>query len=548
MSRPHRRPVRVVTEFDSPRVLPAHVVRRWEAARLWTAESVSDVIGRDAELTRVACVVDDQRLSFAELRRWSMTVARSLAASGVTRGDRIVMQLPNCAELVVSILAAWRLGAVAVPVVPLFREHELRSVIGQSRPAAVISTSSVTGRNTVAELDAAIRTSGVHPAVRLNVRGAVTGWSTFPAVDARGEGESMGFVDAGACALILFTSGTTAEPKGVRHDSRSLLAEARSYVRAAGLTSDDVVFNPAPIAHIGAIVASVLLPWYAGVRVVLSTSWDADGASALISDEGVTFAVGAPVFLTELVSRYERPDFVGHRVRTFQTGAAATAGALLRRAEQAGVMTWRAWGMTEAPTMSYGRAVDSREHRLSTDGCVEPGSEVVAVDEFRVPLPPGVEGELRLRSPKQMLGYVAEVVGPPDPEGWVYTGDLGTVDADGWIRITGRIKDIINRGGEKFSARDVENALCEHPSIESAAVIGVPEERLGEQVAAYVTVRPGARFPGFDTLVEHMRALQVARQKFPVTIDVVDALPRTATGKTRKHDLVDRWLRDRTRA
>jgi acyl-CoA synthetase (AMP-forming)/AMP-acid ligase II len=188
------------------------------------------------------------------------------------------------------------------------------------------------------------------------------------------------------------------------------------------------------------------------------------------------------------------------------------------------------------------------EHRVSTDGCIEPGSEVVAVDEFRVPVPTGIEGELRLRSPKQMLGYVDGVVGPPDPDGWVYTGDLGTVDAEGWIRVTGRIKDIINRGGEKFSARDVENAMCEHPSIEAAAVIGVPEERLGEQVAAYVTVRPGASFPGFEAMVEHLRASQVARQKFPVTIEVLADLPRTATGKTRKHDLVERWVKDRTRS
>jgi acyl-CoA synthetase (AMP-forming)/AMP-acid ligase II len=538
----------VSSEFDSPRVLPDELIKAWEAAGLWTRESVSDVVDGDTDVDRVACVVDDQRLTFGDLRRWSTAVARYLSESGVTRGDRIVMQLPNCAELVVSVLAAWRLGAVAVPVVPLFREHELRSVITQSRPAAVISTGMFRSRTPLVELDAAIRACGIEPLARLSVSGTTIGWSTFPAIDAPGDGEQTGLVDPSACALILFTSGTTAEPKGVRHDSRSLLAEARSYVRAAGLTADDVVFNPAPIAHIGAVVATVLLPWFVGVRVVLLSSWDSDRASALITDERVTFAIGAPVFLSELVSRYEQPEFVGHRVSSFQTGAAPTAGALLRRAEHVGVITWRAWGMTEAPTISYGRPVDSVDNRMSTDGRIEPGSEVVAVNEFQIPVPAGIEGELRLRSPKQMLGYIEDVVSQSDPDGWVYTGDLGTVDADGWVRITGRIKDIINRGGEKFSARDVENALCDHPSIDAAAVIGVPEERLGEKVVAYVTVRPGASFPGFEAMIEHLRASHVALQKFPATIEILADLPRTATGKTRKHDLVEQWMHDHTRA
>jgi acyl-CoA synthetase (AMP-forming)/AMP-acid ligase II len=165
-----------------------------------------------------------------------------------------------------------------------------------------------------------------------------------------------------------------------------------------------------------------------------------------------------------------------------------------------------------------------------------------------MPVPPGMEGELRLRSPKQMLGYAEEVAGRPDPDGWVYTGDLGTIDGDGWVRITGRVKDIINRGGEKFSARDVEDALCDHPSIDSAAVIGVPEERLGEQVVAYVTVRLGASFPGFEAMIEHLRASRVAHQKFPATIEVLADLPRTATGKTRKHDLIEQWVADHTQA
>jgi acyl-CoA synthetase len=529
------------TEFDSQRKLPDEIVAAWESAGLWTTDSVSDVIGGDAAADRVALVVDDERLTLGDLDRWSTAVAHRLADGGVERGDRIVMQLRNCAELVVSILAAWRLGAVAVPVLPLFRERELQSVFRQAKPAALISTGTFRTRNLCEELDAASQVAVIEPLVRLSVAGAAARWSALPPIDAAGYVARTGFRDASACALILFTSGTTAEPKGVRHDSRSLLAEARSYLRAADLSANDAVFNPAPVAHIGALVVTVLLPWLVGLRVVLLTSWDPNCAAAVVSDERVTFAVGAPVFLSELVARYERPEFVGHRVARFQTGAAPIDGALMRRAERVGVIAWRAWGMTEAPTMSYGRARDGVDNRTVTDGCIEPGSDVVAVDEFHRPVPAGVEGELRVRSPKQMLGYIDETVTPADPDGWVHTGDLGTVDADGWVRITGRIKDVINRGGEKFSARDVENALCDHPSIESAAVIGVPEERLGEQVVAYVLVRPGASFPGYEALIDYLRTRGIARQKFPVTVDVLSDLPRTATGKIRKRELIERW-------
>lgn len=517
-------------------------------AGLWTTETVSDVIGISMDEERIACVIDGQSLTFGDLRRWSRAVAHYLGNAGVQRGDRVVMQLPNSAELVVGILAAWLLGAVPVPVVPLFREHELKTVVARAKPTAIICTEDLRSRNPLAEFASAVRASEVAELrVQLSVSGGSDGWSPFPSSDADGDGVWPGFLDAGACALMLFTSGTTAEPKGVRHNSHSLIAEARSYIRAADLTADDVLFNPAPIAHIGAIVATVLLPWVTGSRVVLTSSRDPGHVSAPVADQRVSFGIGAPVFLAELVSQYEQPDFVGHRVSTFQTGAAPPTGDLLRRANDVGVTVWRAWGMTEAPTMSYGRATDSLSERISTDGRLEPGSEAVAVDDAGSPVAPGVEGELKLSGPKQMLGYVDAASGT-DSDGWVYSGDLGTVDASGWVRITGRVNDVINRGGEKFSALEVERAICDIPSIETASVIGAPEERLGEKVVAFVTIRHGARFPGLEALTDHLRSSGIAPQKFPVAVEIVDQMPLTATGKVRKSELVERWVSDNSSA
>jgi acyl-coenzyme A synthetase/AMP-(fatty) acid ligase len=530
--------------FDRPRPLPEALIARWESSGAWSRVTVSEAIGQAPRADGSACVVDNRHYSFGALARWSAAVCAALHGQGVRRGDRVLIQLPNGAELITAILACWHLGAIAVPVLPLFREQELAAVAQQTQPTAVIGGPGSSKRVPTAEIDSALAAASVKPLTRLSVAHRAAGWMPFPVGDSPHEQSPpphAGFANADACALILFTSGTTAEPKGVRHDSRSLLAEVNSYRRGAELTAGDVIFNPAPIAHVGALVISVLAPWCVGAPVVLLSRWDSERAREAITRQRVTFAVGAPYFLNELVALYESAGFRGHRLSKFQTGAAPTGSALLARADRVGIAGWRAWGMTEAPTISYAAADDPLDRRANFDGRVEPESEVVAVDEAGVALPAGREGHLLLRSPKQMMGYVCDVEATTHPGGWLATGDVGTVDRDGWVRITGRLKDIINRGGEKFSAREIENALCDHPAIGAAAVLGVPEQRLGEQVVAYVTTRPGRRYPGFPAIIDYLRRRRMAPQKHPVAITVLEALPMTATGKVHKRALAQLW-------
>jgi acyl-CoA synthetase (AMP-forming)/AMP-acid ligase II len=529
------------------------VTSGWRRAGLWTDSTVSHVIAGDCDLGAIACVVDDERHTFGELRERSIAVATSLRDHGVTAGDRVLAQLTNSVELLASIMGCWRLGVVAVPVLPMFRAHELTAVLRQIQPSAVIAGTSTPspsrcaparrndGRSSTAEMDTALEAASVRPVARFSVGRAEAGWADLPS-QVETDGSALpGFDEPGACVLILFTSGTTAEPKGVRHDSYSLLAEVNSYRRSAALSGSDVIFNPAPVAHVGALVVSLLVPWAVGCPVVLQSRWDPRRAVTMIAREKVSFAVGAPVFLNELVQEYESADVGGHRVTKFQTGAASTATALLERAAAVGIAAWRAWGMTEAPTLTYGRVGDPLERRASTDGRIEPGSEVRAVDERGRQLPDGTEGELVVRSPKQMMGYVAATQSVSGPDGWVATGDLGVVDADSWVTITGRVKDIINRGGEKFSCHEIEDALSAHPAINAVAVLGVPEERLGEQVVAYLTTRSGVDYPGFDVLIEHLTSRRIAPRKHPVAIVVIDELPMTPTGKVLKAALARRW-------
>jgi acyl-CoA synthetase (AMP-forming)/AMP-acid ligase II len=533
----------MTSAFDEPRPVPASVQSGWRRAGLWTDSTVSDVIAGDCDLSATACVVDDERYTLGTLRDWSVAVAMALRDHGVTAGDRVLIQLANSAELLASIMACWRLGVIAVPVLPMFRAHELTAVLRQVRPSAVIAGNGKRALTT--EMNTALDAADVRPVVRFSVGRAAAGWAGFPAraaTSSDGEASTLpGFAEPGACVLVLFTSGTTAEPKGVRHDSLSLLAEVNSYRRSAALSRRDVIFNPAPVAHVGALVVSLLVPWAIGCPVILQSRWDPRRAVQMIAREKVTFAVGAPVFLNELVQEYESADAGGHRVTKFQTGAASTSTTLLKRAATVGIVAWRAWGMTEAPTLTYGTVGDDLDRRAGTDGRVEPGSEVRAVDERGRPLPDGTEGELLVRSPKQMMGYVAAKPSASDADGWVATGDLGVVDAERWVTITGRVKDIINRGGEKFSCHEIEDALSAHPAINAVAVLGVPEQRLGEQVVAYLTTRSGANYPGYDALVEHLTNSRLAPQKHPVAIVVLDELPMTPTGKVLKATLARRW-------
>jgi acyl-CoA synthetase (AMP-forming)/AMP-acid ligase II len=224
-------------------------------------------------------------------------------------------------------------------------------------------------------------------------------------------------------------------------------------------------------------------------------------------------------------------------------GGAAIAPSLIERAERVGIRAFRSWGMTEAPTVGLIGPDDPLELRATRDGRLSEGCEVEAVDDARRPLPPGELGELRLRCPEQMLGYTDAAVDAEqvDGDGWFYTGDVGRVDADGWVTMTGRLKDVVNRGGEKFSAQDIEHAISSHPAVGAVAVTGLPDERLGECVAAFVVLRPGASWPGPQALLDHLEAQKLARAKFPAVWRVVEELPMTMSGKVQKNRLVQLW-------
>lgn len=512
---------------------------------LWTDERLGWLVFDVAAATpdRELYCLGDERYTYGQIADWAAVFGAALLAQGVQRGDRVLIQLPNQIEALVAQIACFRIGAVDVPVIPIYREHEMAHIIRDSRPSAVVSTRQAGNRLPTSEIDGILAASGLD-AARFCVGDGVDGWTCFPGLpDSAGAALTLELTDpleADQCALILYTSGTTSAPKGVQISSRSFVSNARVGRSVLGLSAHDVFFVCSPLSHLAGFVAGVLWPATFGARAVIMPKWNGPDAAALIEREGATFTTAAAVFLHDLLEVYRSGAHSAHRLTRFMSGGAPTPPAMVREAHSLGVFAFRGYGMTETGGgVCWGGPNESLDVCADTDGRVVPGSQIQAVDLDRRPVPYGQEGELRVRGPQNMIGYTDPelTAAAVDEDDWVYTGDLGTVTVDGLIRITGRTKDIINRGGEKFSAREIEELILSHPSIQDAAVVGLSDARLGERVGAFVTLKPDEAWIGDEALAQYLRESRLALQKIPTEWVVLDALPRTASGKIQKHVL-----------
>ncbi|MTD12426.1 AMP-binding protein [Nakamurella sp. YIM 132087] len=484
-----------------------------------------------------------ERWTYRRFSGWVDAVAADLVGRGIGRGDRILIQVPNRLEALVLQLAAFRIGAVDVPVIPIYREHELRHILDDARPAAVAVAATVSSRTPPTEIDTILSSTDWAPRVRYVIGGDADGWVPF-----RDLPESVDDVDLpepgrpDEPALILYTSGTTAKSKGAVLTARECLAHARNWVSTFQVRSDDVYLVGTPLSHLGGFNAAILLPLFTGARVVVLPHWRAIEAAEIAEQEAATVMLGAALFLSEMVDIYASGRFSDRPIRLYASAGSVTPPALIRRAADFGVTAGSCYGMTEAGTLSGFGPGDPLERRAELDGRIFPSMTVEAVDELRRVLPPFEEGELRVRGPQVMERYTdpAASARQLDDEGWFYTGDVGYVTDDGWLKMTGRLKDIINRGGEKFSAQEIELALVQHPDVLEVAVAGLPDERFGERVAAFLRLSDGVVWNGPQPLLDHLDALGFAKQKFPVTWRVLaEGLPRTASGKVRKNVLID---------
>ncbi len=441
-------------------------------------------------LSRAPWLVVDGDRRVADITERASRVAGGLRARGVRRGDSVAFRSRNTVDSVLVYRACWRVGARAVPLHHRFGPREVDDLVDQVEPSLVLTTD--------AEVD------------ELGRADAATEIDAEPDDD----------------AVVLFTAGSTGQPKGVRHTHRSLVYKTTLMIGVHELVPSDVVLMPAPLAHISGLLNGILVSAAVGMTTVLLDRWSPSIALELIERERVSFMVGPPTFFVDLM---DDPSFSARRVeslRLVSSGGAGVAATFVERAtDELGALVKRSYGSTEAPTVATSEAGDDPMLARFFDG------HVIGDAELRIR-----EGELQVRGPELFAGYLSDeqTISVMTSDGWFRTGDLAQINADGWLTITGRIKDVIIRGGENISVREVEDILLAHPEISETIVVGVPHERLGEQVAAIVV--SSADFTVDDCrrwFAEH----EIARFKTPERVLRVEQLPRLPSGKIDREHL-----------
>lgn len=488
---------------------------------------------------RDAVIEGDTTLTYAELADRASRVSEGLRALGVGPGHRVVTQLPNWWETVVASWAVFLTGAVLVPVVTIYRRRELRFVIEQVDARAVITTGSYRGHDhgaTARSVLAELRSQAPVVTVRAG-----------PDTDSDGHGLPleglMGTAAEGPAArpaaddvaVVLYTSGTTADPKGVLHSHRTMLAEARDVAAWCGLDDDTTrVFMGSPLSHITGLSYGILLPVDLGCTTVLLDRWDADEAMRIIEAHGCTFTVSATPFLAGLTGSYAAAG-TRSSLRTFVCGGADIPTQLVLRARRTmGTTVLRTYGSTELPTSTMADPTGDPSVEAAAEGAPTGGNEIaVRPDENGA-------NELLVRGPELFLGYLDASLNVTafDADGWFHTGDVADIDADGRLRITGRIKDIINRGGEKFSTAEVEAVLADVPGVRDVAIVGFPDPVLVERACACLVVDGVA--PTLEQLRSAVVGAGLAIQKSPERVLLLDELPRTPSGKIQRYLLRER--------
>jgi cyclohexanecarboxylate-CoA ligase len=338
--------------------------------------------------------------------------------------------------------------------------------------------------------------------------------------------------------LLIYTSGTTADPKGVQHTTNTLSAEIRSTALALG--SSNVGLAAFPAGHIAGVLG-LLRMFLLGGRNVLMDAWDPELAARLVNEHQVESTSGAPFFLSTMLDKAEELGLDLTSIRTYMVGAASVPAALVQRADAAGIPVFRGYGSSEHPVITTGVPADPIEKRSGTDGRLTPGNEIRLLDDDDREVPLGADGEIVSRGPELFVGYTDPALDRAAflPGGWFRTGDIGRLDAEGYLTITDRKKDVIIRGGENIASKEVEDILATHPAVAEAAAVGRPDARYGERVAVFVQLRSGAQL-SLDDVREHFAAAGAARQKTPEHIEFVDEFPRSMSGKVRKVELRDR--------
>ncbi|CAN5493771.1 cyclohexanecarboxylate-CoA ligase [soil metagenome] len=498
----------------------------WEGR---TLSSFLDVAAHSAP-TATAISSDPHCVSYRELRDATASLAAAITQRWVRPHDVVTVFLPNWPETVLAIHAVTWAGCVVSPVVTTYRRAELTFILAQSRSRVIFIPHVFRGFDFV-ELVAETVADMADPPAVIVVRPQGDLPEGFIAFDAllHDEPAMDPIGDPSDICLLLYTSGTTSQPKGVLHSHQTIVWEMRSIIRELQLGGGDGTFMASPLGHLTGIVYGVYLPVMLTESTALLDIWDADTAADIIERFGCRVSLGATPFLRGLTTVYERRGIVCS-LRVFICGGADVPPDVVMHGSQTlGCLVTRTYGLSEMPTFSISGTNAPLEQRAYTDG-----TPVWPAEGHLINVSDGV-GELVVRGPELFLGYLDPALNEDafTSDGYFRTGDLVSIDARGVITVRGRMKDIIIRGGENISALEIEDHLRDHVCIEDVAVVGYPDTMMGERVAAYLVVSPGFTEEPLD-IGEYLKSRGLAAHKRPELIHVVAELPRTASGKVQK--------------
>lgn len=523
---------------------------------LWGDASLADYWQQTARaMPDKIAVVDNHGASYtySALDHAASCLANWMLAKGIESGDRIAFQLPGWCEFTVIYLACLKIGAVSVPLLPSWREAELVWVLNkcqakmffaptlfkQTRPVDLI----LPLQNQLPQLQQLVGVDKLAPATSALSLSQIIADNTPLTTAITVHGDEL--------AAVLFTSGTEGLPKGVMLTHNNILASERAYCARLNLTWQDVFMMPAPLGHATGFLHGVTAPFLIGARSVLLDIFTPDACLALLEQQRCTCMLGATPFVYDLLNLLEKQPADLSALRFFLCGGTTIPKKVARECQQRGIKLLSVYGSTESSPHAVVNLDDPLSRFMHTDGYAAAGVEIKVVDDARKTLPPGCEGEEASRGPNVFMGYFDEpelTARALDEEGWYYSGDLCCMDEAGYIKITGRKKDIIVRGGENISSREVEDILLQHPKIHDACVVAMPDERLGERSCAYVVLKAPHHSLSLEEVVAFFSRKRVAKYKYPEHIVVIEKLPRTASGKIQnfllRKDIMRRLTQD----
>ena len=483
-------------------------------------------------------------ITYGSIAEEARRLATGLQKLGLVKGDVISFQLPNWRESVVLDIAASALGLLVNPVIPIYRDRELRFILKDCKARLIYIPEQFRSAEFPAMIEA-LRPDlpDLEFVVTVRAEQSHEGMLRYEDLidNAPIDIASLPEVDPNSIKAILYTSGTTGTPKAVLHSHNTLARVIQNSLDLWEMNERDIMLMPSPVTHITGYGSGMVLPFVTPVKSALMSRWDADAAVAYIDEIGATASVGATPFLVELVAAAKRNNTGLPSMRLFACGGAAVPHQVINDAwdHLDNCRAFRVYGSTEAPVITQGFVrADQQQLAAETDGMIY-AYDVKILDEEGNELPVGEDGEIAARGPGMMLGYAdpQQNVEAHDKDGFFLTGDIGHRTPDNAILITDRKKDIIIRGGENISAKEVEDVLHDHPDIREVAVVAMPHERLGEGVCAFIVPQEAGSAPDFAAVAEFANEAALAKQKIPQHIEVVADLPRTASGKVRKDEL-----------